>query len=60
MAQDLIELFKTHAVDYQTTWEEIRSKIDSTDAFRAIPSETDRKKIFEVRICIHFIIYIRL
>ncbi|CAL8095974.1 unnamed protein product [Orchesella dallaii] len=47
MAQELTELFKVHNVDYQTTWEEIRPKIENTDAFKVLPSEPDRRKIFE-------------
>lgn len=48
LAQDLIELFKLHNVDYQTNWEDIRSKIENSDAFKAISSESDRRKVFDV------------
>jgi hypothetical protein len=48
LAQDLIILFKGLDITYQTKWEEIRPKVENTEAFLAIESESDRKKVFDV------------
>ncbi|XP_021948994.1 pre-mRNA-processing factor 40 homolog A isoform X1 [Folsomia candida] len=44
---DLIASLKGFEVDYQTTWDDIRSKVIDTVEFKAFDSEADCQKVFE-------------
>jgi len=47
-AQDMVTILKEFKVDYQTSWEQIRPKIEHTQAFKLIDSEEHRRRIFDV------------
>jgi len=44
----LIEEFKTAGITAESKWEEMKSKVETTEAYLAIPLEADRKKVFDV------------
>ena len=49
LTQDLHNLLREMNVDIRTNYEEIREQLVDKEAFIAVESEEERKKIFEVR-----------
>jgi len=47
LSQDLIAVFKTMDIDYQTNWEDVRAKISDAAVYKAFPTDADCRKVFD-------------